>query len=159
VYTWQDLERDVQDLQQALEAQCVFVTNEAGQVITLAPENTRVDVAVMGALAVANLAATQQIVRLVTDGVEQDAPRFLNVELPGGGIFLCQAKNNLTLIVVLGMASSLGWARLMTQKMISYLEGLTSIGMTPEADLPSEQAVEQADLAECLLGQLDQWLS
>jgi predicted regulator of Ras-like GTPase activity (Roadblock/LC7/MglB family) len=152
-YTLENLERDLTGLQMALEARCAFVADEAGQVVSVYPAHTSVNVAVLGALAVANLSATQQIVQVVA-GREQNDQQLLIVETPSGGVLLCRSTNGLSLIVVLDKDNPLGLARLLIQQMTRRLSHLIF------APIPLEpERYDEFDLTDDILGQLDQLLS
>ncbi len=122
-YSFEEMERDLDEMQRSLDARSVFVADDAGQIISLRPNDVDLDVPVLGALAVANLAATRQIVYLVDDG-EQPQSQLLIIETPSGSVLLCGADNMLSLVVILRPESPLGLARLMAQEMTARISKL-----------------------------------
>lgn len=115
-----DFNEDLAQMQRSLGARSVFVIDDSGQILLTQPPGSELDAAVLGALAAANLAATQQIANLV-DGSSAETPHLLLIETKAGGILLCGAPTRRSLVIVLSEDSPLGLARLEAQGMVERL--------------------------------------
>ena len=138
------IEKSLQQLYWDTEAQCILVADITGQLISVLGE-TKMNTAVLSALAAGNLAATKEMARLVGEPARF---KLLLHEGETRSVYLSDVGEELVLITVFSNQIPIGLVRLSTQvavrKLLELIEEARANTLN-QLDLPKELGNSLAD--------------
>jgi len=125
-------------------ASLVLVTTHTGHFVASNGGRAGMDIAALGSLIAADLAASQQIARLID---ETEAYQMVLREGDRINMFVSEAGPALVLLVVVPSAEPVGWVRILVREGSHKLAAITQAPFEPigEPDSPAPQG-ELADL-------------
>lgn len=107
-----EIQAEASRLAGLIPARYVLVVDTAGQVVCNCGDDDLVDIAILGSLIAADLAASQEIARLTGD--YQDYQMVLR-EGTRTHIAISEAGRNMAILVAFPASTSIGWARKLIQ--------------------------------------------
>ncbi|GEM_PF-298515 len=107
-----DIDQLLSKLVQQLPARFVLLTDVTGQLISARGEQNKVDLVALGSLVAGDLAASQEIARLI--GEHNDYQLVLR-EGQVSNTFICESGKYLAMMVQVSNEVPMGWARMMIQ--------------------------------------------
>ncbi len=125
---FEEMTRLADGLLHAIQARMVIIIDLSGQVITARGMYQEVDLVILGALVAGDLAASQEIARLM--GAYRDY-QLVTREGAGTTTFIADAGEHFALFVQIGDEVPIGWARV---KIRHTAEQLAAIPVTPSED-------------------------
>ena len=140
-----EMSRLVTELQRSLPARFVMLVDVAGQVIMIKGEHGNVDPVMLGSLVAGDLAASQEIARLI--GEYQDYQLILR-EGQHSHTFIIEAGHYLALLVQVDKETPLGWARMFIIKTAQQLAKI--------ADQAIPTATEMNDIKQEMVLAMDE---
>jgi predicted regulator of Ras-like GTPase activity (Roadblock/LC7/MglB family) len=118
------LDQTLTDLIQKLPAQLVVLTDVSGQLVAARGEQERINLVALGSLISGDLAASQEIARLM--GEYQDHQMVLR-EGRTAHTFIVEAGHHLALLVRLSQEIPLGWARMVIRQAAQQLAEIAAV--------------------------------
>jgi predicted regulator of Ras-like GTPase activity (Roadblock/LC7/MglB family) len=131
-------------------ASLVLVTTHTGHFVASNGGRAGMDIAALGSLIAADLAASQQIARLID---ETEAYQMVLREGDRINMFVSEAGPALVLLVVVPSAEPVGWVRILVREGSRKLAAITQAPLEPIAE-PGSPAT-QGELADLIGNALD----
>lgn len=158
------IEESLAKLVRELPAQFVLLADITGQIVSTKGEYNKKNLVSLGSLVAGDLAASQEIARLTS--------QFQNYQLvlregETSHIFICEASDNLALLVQISNEIPLGWARIAIRKVAETLNDITSnppetnnsaMGKTTSMTLEDDFILDEENLASLENALDDLWL-
>ena len=140
----------LQRLIEMIPARFVLLIENSGQIVQVKGDLGQSDLAVIGSLIAADLAASQEIARL--SGEYQDFQMIMR-EGTSTNIFISEAGKSLSFMVSFRKETPLGWARKLIQK---TAEEIAAISIHTDSSTPAKDQVSKGELPDLFNDALDQ---
>ncbi len=134
------------------EAKSVLLADQSGQFISKKGDTSERELAVLSALAAAQLSATQEIARLVG---ERNRFRLLQ-EGDEQNVYICEIDANLILVVVFKSSTPLGMVRMVIRQVVNRIGQIAEDSRWSPLD--DEEDLTDDDFSKLLADQLDDML-
>ncbi len=131
-------------------ASLVLVTTHTGHFVASNGGRPGMDIAALGSLIAADLAASQQIARLID---ENEAYQMVLREGDRINMFVSEAGPVLVLLVVVASAEPVGWVRILVREGSRKLAAIAQASLEPIAE--PEHATPEGELADLIGNALD----
>ena len=131
-------------------ASLVLVTTHTGHFVASNGGRAGMDIAALGSLIAADLAASQQIARLID---ETEAYQMVLREGDRINMFVSEAGPALVLLVVVPSAEPVGWVRILVREGSRKLAAIAQTSLEPIAE--PEDAAPEGELADLIGNALD----
>lgn len=131
-------------------ASLVLVTTHTGHFVASNGGRAGMDIAALGSLIAADLAASQQIARLID---ETEAYQMVLREGDRINMFVSEAGPALVLLVVVPSAEPVGWVRILVREGSHKLAAITQTALEPITE--PENPPAQGELADLIGNALD----
>lgn len=144
------------NLVQKIPARFALLSDVSGQLISSRGDTGRINLVALGSLVAGDLAASQEIARLIGDYQEH---QMILREGQTAYTFIAAAGHYMVLLVQVSAESPLGWARMLTQEATRRLAEI--IERTPDDGLPAvpETVLAEDNLSDLFNDALDElWL-
>ncbi len=150
----QEIDQLLSKLVQQLPARFVLLTDVTGQLISARGEQNKIDLVALGSLVAGDLAASQEISRLI--GEHNDYQLVLR-EGATSNTFICESGSYLAMMVQVSNEVPMGWARMMiqdtAQKLTTILDKKPEKAETVPAEM--EKVLQEENLTDLFDSELD----
>lgn len=150
VQQMQEIQAEAAHLASMVPARYILIVDTSGQVVCNFGDDDQTDLAVLGSLIAADLAASQEIARLTGDYQE-----FQMILREGSRthIAISEAGRNLAILIAFPASTSIGWARKLIQASTREISQIAT-AKTP-ASLPEMDEVATDELPDLYKDALD----